>query len=825
MANSKIAQKDPEKLPKGKPSPFVKDSQSPQDRGPAPSFIPPEFFANSLRPPVAVVIGVAAGFILIWVHVTFFAPQEYEPPIHLFAALFYFIGCSQRYRYGLKVQGKIPARTSRKSFAVAVILSFISYMGAFVVSGLLYLLLLYMLNKLPLTSANLLDKLSDISNFLMDKPAFAKQVGQSTFAPKPIILEPPGESQNPLTDIIAIVKYVAFYLGYYCTGVLNGLALVKLQSRLTPPPPEESRWSTFYRDTPLEQPGDDQLLFGGLAQSLRRFLDNKDTKPPLALAFNGPWGSGKSSLMRLVIEELNTTGRFHCVWFNAWRHGKEDSILAALLLAVSEHVSNKLGLLFNFRITYLRLKQLSIFTWYLYLYWFALAVCITIETEGSSNQIYLSTGAYLSFVLALASRLTDIWSKSKPFAQTIKQLMTPKDVSSHLAFACEFAQEFDMFQKALGHKKLLVAIDDLDRCPPEKVVHTLKAVNQILTGEHGNAKAFFLLGYDQDYVLHSIGCHYKDWLSNGENTAEFSRKYLKKMVTLAVSVPEANADGVENLTNKLGSKPESKQQIRNWLPRISFTTLARILVAAVMAAIIVWFFFPPESLQLNFNDIPDPEKHPFTFSAITLWIVTAAMLALAFASVPLMVRLLRKWSKKVERVKVTKQYMDTENLVTSVRSCKAVLPVNPRDLIRAVNAMRLNYRIQDPQSYPHNMTPYPGTELSEWESVTLSLLAYKYPDIFSRTMLSDVLIKHCGQHSQKATSSDIARYYTEYAAIQGISVSGLFQDIEALANSDEGKRYSIKHLLRQETLVRFLSVHKYALQTAPCPKNSCDSSR
>jgi len=63
---------------------------------------------------------------------------------------------------------------------------------------------------------------------------------------------------------------------------------------------------------------------------LSRFLRNEKTVPPLTIAVNGEWGTGKSSLMNLLRQDLVNYG-FRPVWFNAWHHQKEEHLLAALL--------------------------------------------------------------------------------------------------------------------------------------------------------------------------------------------------------------------------------------------------------------------------------------------------------------------------------------------------------------------------------------------------------------------------------------------------------------------------------------------------------------
>jgi hypothetical protein len=82
--------------------------------------------------------------------------------------------------------------------------------------------------------------------------------------------------------------------------------------------------------------------FKPYVQALAEFLTNPEIQPPLTLSIEGEWGSGKSSFMQQLAEEVErrTRGqdnqRFkefvfgrptRVMWFNAWRHDKVDSLL------------------------------------------------------------------------------------------------------------------------------------------------------------------------------------------------------------------------------------------------------------------------------------------------------------------------------------------------------------------------------------------------------------------------------------------------------------------------------------------------------------------
>ncbi len=83
-------------------------------------------------------------------------------------------------------------------------------------------------------------------------------------------------------------------------------------------------------DAPLGWEDRDALGLKPIARALSKFVRNNSTDPPLTFAVTGQWGSGKSSLINLVAEDLRYFDA-RPVWFNAWHHQRERHLLAALL--------------------------------------------------------------------------------------------------------------------------------------------------------------------------------------------------------------------------------------------------------------------------------------------------------------------------------------------------------------------------------------------------------------------------------------------------------------------------------------------------------------
>ena len=83
----------------------------------------------------------------------------------------------------------------------------------------------------------------------------------------------------------------------------------------------------------------DLLDFTPYTQTLLDIIRDPNTQGPLTIGLFGTWGSGKTSLMNFVSDDLGdpakSAGRkFRTAWFDAWKYEKEEALWRALLLRV-----------------------------------------------------------------------------------------------------------------------------------------------------------------------------------------------------------------------------------------------------------------------------------------------------------------------------------------------------------------------------------------------------------------------------------------------------------------------------------------------------------
>ena len=414
-------------------------------------------------------------------------------------------------------------------------------------------------------------------------------------------------------------------------------------------------------DRPLEPGEPDALGLGAIAAGLAFFLRNDKTRPPLVLGINGRWGSGKSSLMNLLKKELADSGS-QPVWFNAWHHQKESQLLAALLQAIKDQAVPRLstwnGCLFRIRLLWVRLQK----------YWLRIAALLgvlylmlqverylqhSLQTTFGSVLTKLFSGSDGLFSLvknkpiltllagllaafkALSNGLTAFGTNPASLLTTISGGSKRKDLDAQTSFRQRFSAEFGEVTEALGpHRRMLILIDDLDRCRPEKVREVLEAVNFLVS----SGDCFIVLGMARDIVEHCVGLSFSrivdtmGWDAMGlsdeeirqvfeelETEAEkaarlrqenapaqaangdelvaleqaakrraFARLYLDKLVQIEVAVPEPTAAQRRLLfqTDEEQAR-KSAAEVRVAKTLKAFSIAARWLVPTMQAALVV----------------------------------------------------------------------------------------------------------------------------------------------------------------------------------------------------------------------------------------------
>ena len=411
---------------------------------------------------------------------------------------------------------------------------------------------------------------------------------------------------------------------YYLT--LLGVGLLIRQSSRKPQPVEQPTSSVetrFLSDRPLESPRQDVLDLQGIALSLSRFLRNENTQPPLTIAITGEWGSGKSSLMNLLQRDLERQG-FRPVWFNAWHHQKEEYLLPSLLQHVRARAvppwSHPEGWGFRFRLLAIRARR----HWAplgaaLAFFWGSLALSnglpaslSQVLAEFKSPYVASFIGSSITLLMMLAKALQAFGVNPARLLATESSRARNRDLDAKTHFRRRFAAEFKDVTEALGPRRMLIFLDDLDRCRPENVLDVLEGVNFLVS----SGDCYVVMGLSRNQVEACVGLGFKDIAeemeafegkapgdTGGSETVrqrriEYARQYLRKLINIEIPVPKVSGQQAQQLLT--GGQAAAGEQAahplswkianRAWAalkPVLPITALA--LVTAGSAYLVHWW--------------------------------------------------------------------------------------------------------------------------------------------------------------------------------------------------------------------------------------------
>jgi hypothetical protein len=389
------------------------------------------------------------------------------------------------------------------------------------------------------------------------------------------------------------------------------IAQAELASRNHDGPRQAVHTLGLTSDAAIDRFEQDRLGFARIAQGLSSFLRNRDTEPPLSIAITGPWGSGKSSIMNMLRSDLERQD-FPVVWFNAWHHQQEVSLLAALLQnlnlqAIWPWYTPK-GIQLRWQLIRRKFRStetlILLLLFSLFLGWWLTLESGAVESAASStvppaassgwdllpfwpagsvpnNTSYLtwllSAGGLGSFVVLLRQFLTAAnWLGVDParliHGQEGKSTATTRD---QIGFRYQFAADYKRLTTILKdafQTRITVFIDDLDRCQPQQVGEVLEAVNFLLH----SGECFVVLGMDEQRVKDCVGLAFRDSLygiaglddPSDQNHAaaarrvkEFAERYMEKLVNLTVPVPQADDPSIRRLLSE--DEPVSATTVPN----------------------------------------------------------------------------------------------------------------------------------------------------------------------------------------------------------------------------------------------------------------------
>ncbi|AYF77859.1 P-loop ATPase [Nocardia yunnanensis] len=216
---------------------------------------------------------------------------------------------------------------------------------------------------------------------------------------------------------------------------------------------------------------------------------------PVTVGLHGPWGAGKSSALHLLRQKLSGTPGYLVIHLDPWEFDDQFDVRGTVVAEVLQEIV--------------------------------------------ATYAYSHDGVQKLWTRIRDSRVAAAVARGVIFSDTDKLIerLTPaasKDSHGMAGFRDEFTTLLDDLADL---RRIVVLIDDLDRCLPDAVTATLEAIKLFLSVP----KMSFVLAADKEMVRSSIAASL-DASGRGDLFAE---RYLEKIVQVPFSLPQMSSADAE----------------------------------------------------------------------------------------------------------------------------------------------------------------------------------------------------------------------------------------------------------------------------------------
>lgn len=256
---------------------------------------------------------------------------------------------------------------------------------------------------------------------------------------------------------------------------------------------------------------------------------------PLSIGVSGSWGSGKSSLVKMIgasLEKADGTegNNYILLEFNAWLYQGYDDARMALLQTVADkllaeakrretHVDKAVA--FLKRVNWLRVGKL-------------LSPTVSGALVGGTlgGPVGAVVGAVGGLCKAGEEPSADDIEKVKEAYATLQPelagLLKEKEAKSLPQEIQELRNSFEDLLASLD-VTLVVLVDDLDRCLPDTAISTLEAMRLLLF----LPRTAFIIAADEQMIRGAVRAHF----GNVDLSDELVTSYFDKLIQVPLRVP------------------------------------------------------------------------------------------------------------------------------------------------------------------------------------------------------------------------------------------------------------------------------------------------
>lgn len=254
------------------------------------------------------------------------------------------------------------------------------------------------------------------------------------------------------------------------------------------------------------KPGKD---FERLSDTIVSFIRGSD--PKFTVGIYGDWGTGKTTLMKQVEKKIMNgvnpqNGNTLTIWFNAWRYEREEQLATIALLKTLAFGMSK----------HEKYKKVSTSIWN------GLKIIGKDLLKQFFTQLILTEEGWNE----IQTKLTEKMKLLQQFDQETIYFDGLKSIED----------EMGKIRETDPNSRIVVFIDDLDRCSPKKALEVLESIKVFL-----DIRGFvFILGLSDRTMMRLIS---KEYVESGVGGEE----YIQKIIQVPIRISDWHPSDIEKI--------------------------------------------------------------------------------------------------------------------------------------------------------------------------------------------------------------------------------------------------------------------------------------
>ncbi|EEM58616.1 MULTISPECIES: KAP family P-loop NTPase fold protein [Bacillus cereus group] len=271
----------------------------------------------------------------------------------------------------------------------------------------------------------------------------------------------------------------------------------------------------------------DFLDFDHLIGLLDELIEDKSLLPS-SVGVYGDWGSGKSSLIRMSMNKAAEKENNVCLIFNGWLfEGYEDAktaLMGSILDAIQENrtLTNKAKKCLSG--LYKSVDKLKL-----------------LKSGIKYGGDFLLTGGIGSIASMTVQKVYEVAKGKLPegidqleeggILDSIRDELDNKEIRADIK---KFQENFAELLAETEIRRLIIFIDELDRCNPDTILETLEAIRLFLfTGN-----TVFIIGADERHISYAVQRKFAEIEGQQIN---IGKEYLEKIIQYPIRIPRLSS--------------------------------------------------------------------------------------------------------------------------------------------------------------------------------------------------------------------------------------------------------------------------------------------